>query len=126
MSEFRNREKRQALLFITLGLVVTLFSYQNFHYPETIKKSEVDVGASLDASDLEIQKTRQNLNPEHSVPIASSPRTQVIESNAPLKLKLKRAPAKSVVAKKKKKKPKKLKKTFKKKKSKKKKTQKSG
>ena len=110
MSEFKNRERRQAFLFITMGLVMTVFSYQNFQYPEHLRKSSVDVDASLNASAFELQKTRNRLNADSELrspvptPHLASSRTQVIESNAPMKLKLKRAPAKSVQPRKKSKK----------------------
>jgi len=118
MLGFRNREKRQAFLFITLGVVMTIFSYQNFQYPEHLKKSSIDVDASLNASGLELQRTRQKLNASAGgamkvLPMVS--RTQVTESAAPMKLKLKRAPAKSSMSKKKSKKSKTLKKPKKKK-----------
>lgn len=107
MSEFKNREKKQAFLFITLGLVITVFSYQNFQYPEHLKKSSIDVDASLNASAAELQKTRRRLDadvelraPVPTSNLASS-QTQVLESTAPMKLKLKRAPAKSPQTKKK-------------------------
>lgn len=102
MSEFRNRERRQAFLFITLGLVMTVLSYQNFQYPEHLKKSSIDVDASLNASAVELQSTRTRLSadaglrPPVLTPNLASAKTRVIESNAPMKLKLKRAPAKSV------------------------------
>lgn len=119
MSQFKNREKRQAFLFITLGLVISIFSYQNFQYPEAIKKSAVDVDASLDASDLEIQRTRRRLSSYSQLrssskpnPALAPPKTQVVE--APMKLQLKRAPAKSSVGKKKSKKSKSHKKVKKK------------
>ncbi len=101
MSVFRVGEKRQALLFITLGLVMTIFSYQNFQYPEHLKKSSIDVDASLNASAIELQRTRSRLGADSELrlrapmPNLASAKTQVIESNAPMRLKLKRAPAKS-------------------------------
>jgi len=93
-----------------MGLVMTVFSYQNFQYPEHLKKSSVDVDASLNASAYELQKTRNRLNadselrPPVPTPNLASAKTRVIESNAPMRLKLKRAPAKSIQPKKKSKK----------------------
>lgn len=96
MSEFKNREKRQALLFVTLGFVISVFSYQNFQYPERIQKSQVDFGASLRSSDLEIQRTHQNMSPQTAPTRAmAASKTQVLESEAPMQLRLKRAPAKT-------------------------------
>lgn len=97
---------------------MTIFSYQNFQYPEHLKKSSFDVDASLNASALEVQRTRQKLNAEAGTTMKVLPmvsKTQVTESSAPMKLKLKRAPAKSGVSKKKSKKKKTLKKRKKKK-----------
>ena len=110
MTEFRNRERRQAFLFITLGLVMTVFSYQNFQYPEHLKKSSIDVDASLNASAVELQRTRRRLNadselrPPVATPHLASAKTQVVELHAPMKLKLKRAPAKTAQTRKKSKK----------------------
>lgn len=106
MSEFKNREKRQALLFITLGFVISVFSYQNFQYPERIQKSQVDFGASLRSSDLEIQRTHQHINPQTAPTRAmATSKTQILESETPMQLRLKRAPAKTPKVKKNKKKP---------------------
>lgn len=116
ISEFKNREKKQALLFITLGLVMTVFSYQNFQYPEHLKKTSIDVDATLNASEVELQKTINRLGADADIrpqglPIKlASTKTQVVDSDVPMKLKLKRAPAKSTLGKKKSKKNKAIKK----------------
>lgn len=69
-----------------------------------MKKSDVDLSPSLNLSDLEIQKTRRALQSGPGFVMTSSSQTQVIESTAPMQLKLKRSPAKILPSKKKKKK----------------------
>lgn len=100
MFGLKNNRKHQAFLLITLGVVITFFSYQNFQYPQTIEKSSVDLSTGLYSSDVEIQKTRQRLNsqvPNRSrlgseAPV-SSKSNKVTESKEAMKLTLKRAPA---------------------------------
>jgi hypothetical protein len=112
-----NREKKKGLIFIALGVVLSLFSYQNFkYYPENIHKTSVDVTGTLRQSDTELRRFRSHMANKRAQQVESPraqaakpliPKTQV--TDAPMKLKLKRAPAKTTPSKtksKKKKKPK--------------------
>ncbi len=92
MSEFISRQKKKSFIFLALGVLMLIISFQNFQYPQQIAKSNEDVAAMLNSSESDIQKTRGQISMK---PTGLAPaRTQVVEIAAPLNIKLKRAPAK--------------------------------
>ena len=103
MTEFLNRKKKQSFLFLLLGVLIMLVSFQNFEYPERISKTSVDLTQVLNSSETEIQNTKMNLN-SNVEPAFPTQATTISEPDAPIRIKLKRAPAKVISKKKKKKK----------------------
>ncbi len=101
MTEFINRKKKQSLLFLVFGILIMLISFQNFEYPEQISKTPVDLTQVLNTSETEIQNTKMNLQSVEKTALPVQTVT-VSEPDAPIKIRLKRAPAK-VISKKKKK-----------------------
>ncbi len=107
-----NKEKKQAYLILFAIALLNLFSYQNFETSTGKSKSDTDLSALLRSSESEIQKTRidlnQGLQDEVRFDTESAKRltpiAKIVEINGPLKIKLKRAPAKTGAKKKKKKK----------------------
>lgn len=90
-----NKDKKRAYLIVLIVVLVSFFSFQNFRSDEGAVKTSVDVSEMLQSSQNELQQTKSDLKQDIKMPIETFEPTQVSNAREPMRIKLKRAPAKS-------------------------------
>lgn len=90
-----NKDKKRAYLIVLIVVLVSFFSFQNFRSDEGAVKTSVDVSEMLQSSQNELQQTKSDLKQDIKIPIETFEPTQVSNAREPMRIKLKRAPAKS-------------------------------
>jgi hypothetical protein len=95
-------ERNLAYLILAMIAAINIFTFQNFNYSEGFRKPSTDVSGMLKVSDQEIQQTKFNLNQnlqsqggfDHENLRDLATESIVTEPKGPIKIKLKRTPAK--------------------------------
>ncbi len=92
-----NKDKNRAYLILLSIVVVSFLSFQNFSSSEGSVKPNVDVSEMLKSSQIELQQTKSDLRQDIKMPSEISEPSQVSIAREPMRIKLKRAPAKSLL-----------------------------